>query len=125
MRLKLSVVFAFLGMAALAACSNSPKPAATAAYTPTPEEQRKIEQWAECVIPRAFQLDDGQSAPETIAQQATPACRHLSLIPPAKETEIIVRVIKEKREKERKTGGDSRGLSAPASAAPAPPIPPR
>lgn len=115
MRLNLLVVFALLGlgMVAVAACSNSPKPAAAAPYTPTPDEQRKIEQWAECVIPRAFSLDDGQSAPETIAQQATPACRHLSLIPPAKETEIIVRVIKEKREKERK------------AAAPPPLIPPR
>ncbi len=113
MRLKLSVVFAFFAVAALAACSNSPKPASTAAYTPTPEEQRKIEQWADCVVPMAFKLDDGQAAPETIARQATPACRHLSLIPEAKETEIIVRVIKEKREKERK------------AAAPPPPIPPR
>lgn len=116
MRLKLPVVFTFFAVATLAACSNSPKPVTSAPYTPTPEEQRKIEQWAECVIPRAFQLDDGQSAPETIARQAIPACRHLSLIPEAKETEIIVRVIKEKREKERKTGG---GGAVPASAAPA------
>src|SRR4051794_15610923 len=102
MRLKLSVVFASL--ATLTACSNSPKPATSASYTPTPEEQRKIEQWAECVIPRAFSLDDGQAAPEAIARQAIPACRHLSLIPEARETEIIVRVIKEKRERERKGG---------------------
>jgi hypothetical protein len=109
-------IFALIALsAALAACSNAPKPATSASYTPTPEEQRKIEQWAECVIPRAFQLDDGQLAPEAIAQQAMPACRHLSLIPPAKETEIIVRVIKEKREKDRKTG------SAPAAPASAPP----
>ena len=114
MRLNFFVLLAL--SVALAACTNSPKPATSAPYTPTLEEQRKIEQWAECVIPRAFQLDDGKSAPETIAQQAILACRHLSLIPPAKETEIIVRVIKEKREKDRKAGS---GPAAPASAPPA------
>lgn len=113
MRLNPSVVFALLGLGMATACSDPTRRAAAAPYTPTPEEQRKIEQWADCVVPRAFSLDDGQSAPEKIAQQATPACRHLSLIPPAKETEIIVRVIKERREKERNAPSGSMPASAP------------